>query len=199
MRSEPLRIDGAWVFTPRVFGDERGAFFEAFTAEALAAAVGHPLALAQVNQSLSRRGVIRGVHYALVPPSQAKYVRCPRGAVLDVVVDIRLGSPTFGQWDAVRLDDVDHRAVYLAEGLGHAFLALADDTVVSYLCSTGYNPQREFGVNPLDERLGLPWPAEIEPILSPKDAAAPTLDQAAARGLLPDHSECLAYYQALGG
>jgi dTDP-4-dehydrorhamnose 3,5-epimerase len=137
------------------------------------------------------------VHYADVPPSQAKYVYCPRGAVLDVVVDIRVGSPTFGEWDAVRLDDVDRRAVYIAEGLGHAFLALEDESCVTYLCSTGYAPAREHGVTPLDPVLGLSVPAGEAALVSAKDRAAPTLADARAAGLLPDYQACLDFYEYL--
>lgn len=197
MQTRPLKIDGAWEFTPRAFGDVRGVFLEWFKAEVFADAVGQQLTVAQANQSVSARGVLRGVHFAAVPPSQAKYVYCPNGAVLDVIVDIRVGSPTFGEWDAVQLDDVDRRAVYVAEGLGHAFMALADGSTVTYLCSTGYDPAREFAMQPLDPELGLPWPADITPILSPKDAAAPTLREAAERGLLPDYGQCQAFYATL--
>ena len=114
--------------------------------------------LAQANCSVSAAGVLRGIHFSDVPPGQAKYVTCVRGAALDVVVDIRVGSPTFGQWDSVLLDDVDRRQIYLAEGLGHAFMSLADDTTVVYLCSTGYAPGREHGVHPLDPAIGIEWP-----------------------------------------
>jgi dTDP-4-dehydrorhamnose 3,5-epimerase len=192
-----LAVTGAWEFTPRVFGDDRGAFLEWFKAPEFAEAVGHPFTIAQANHSVSRRGVLRGIHFAAVPPSQAKYVYCPQGAVLDVIVDIRAGSPTYGEWDAVQLDSVDRRAVYLAEGLGHAFMALEDDSIVTYLCSTGYNPGREFGTNPLDEALGLPWPRDIEPILSDKDRAAPSLAAALDQGLLPAYGECVSYYESL--
>ncbi len=179
-------------------GDDRGVFLEWFKAEALSAAIGHPFVLAQANCSVSRRGSLRGIHFADVPPSQAKYVTCLSGAVLDVIVDIRVGSPTFGQWDSVRLDDVDRRAVYLSEGLGHAFMALTDDATVSYLCSTGYAPGREHGINPLDPELGIAWPTDIEALLSPKDAEAPGLHAAAADGLLPSYADCLAFYASLG-
>ena len=197
MQSRPLAVDGAWEFTPRAFGDDRGVFLEWFKADVFLDTVGHPLTVAQANQSVSARGVVRGVHFAAVPPSQAKYVYCPRGAVLDVVIDIRIGSPTFGRWDAVRLDDVDRRAVYVSEGLGHAFMALADGSAVTYLCSTGYNPDREFGTNPLDPDLGLPWPEDVTPVLSPKDAAAPTLREAEAAGILPSYADCQAFYAQL--
>ena len=104
---------------------------------------------------MSRAGTLRGVHFADVPPGQAKYVTCPRGAVLDFMVDVRVGSPTFGVVDVVRLDSEHRRAVYLPEGVGHAFLALEDDSTLTYLCSTGYAPGREHGINPLDPDLGL--------------------------------------------
>ncbi|MBI1757788.1 MAG: dTDP-4-dehydrorhamnose 3,5-epimerase [Actinobacteria bacterium] len=197
MKIRELAVPGSWEFTLQAHGDDRGSFCEWYRAEAVTEAVGHPLALVQANHSTSRRGVVRGIHYAEVPPSQAKYVYCPLGAVLDVVVDIRVGSPTFGRWDAVRLDDTDRRAVYLSEGLGHAFCALTDDAAVTYLCSTGYAPAREHGVHPLDPALGLPWPADVEPALSGKDAAAPTLAEAAEQGLLPSYQACLDYYDLL--
>ena len=155
MQIEPLGIDGAWVVAPKIHGDARGAFLEWFQHPAFEAAVGHRLSLEQANCSVSARGVVRGIHFADVPPSQAKYVTCVSGAVLDVVVDIRVGSPTFGQWESVLLDDRDRRALYLSEGLGHAFCSLADGSTVVYLCSTGYNPGREHGVHPLDPAIGI--------------------------------------------
>ncbi len=194
MKVRELSVPDAWEFTPVQHCDARGTFLEWYRADVLADAVGYPLRLAQVNTSVSAAGTLRGVHFADVPPGQAKYVCCPRGAAFDVVVDVRVGSPTFGQWDVVRLDDVDRRAVYVSEGLGHAFFALEDDTVVSYLCSTGYAPGREHGVLPTDPALGLPWPADIAARLSPKDSAAPTLAEAAERGLLPSFAACRAHY-----
>jgi dTDP-4-dehydrorhamnose 3,5-epimerase len=194
-----LKIPGAWAFTPRQFPDPRGVFLEWFKAAVVEDAVGHRLQLAQANHSVSSRGTLRGVHFADVPPSQAKYVYCTRGAVLDVVVDIRVGSPTFGVSDAVQLDDVDRRGVYLSEGLGHAFLALTDDANVTYLCSEPYAPAREHGIHPLDPALDLPLPGDIEPLLSDKDAAAPTLAEAQQAGLLPSYDTCLAFYETLRG
>jgi dTDP-4-dehydrorhamnose 3,5-epimerase len=197
MEVRELAVPGAFEFTPRVFPDDRGLFVCPFEEESFLKAVGHPFRLAQTNHSKSRRGVLRGIHYSDVPPSQAKYVYCPQGAFLDVVVDIRVGSPTFGTWDAARLDPADFRAVYVPEGVAHGMLALEDDTVISYLCSTGYNPGREHGLDPLDPALGLPWPAEIEVVLSDKDRAAPSLAAAEAAGLLPTYADCQAYYQHL--
>jgi dTDP-4-dehydrorhamnose 3,5-epimerase len=192
-----LAVPGAWSVTTREFADDRGAFLEWYRFEELTKAVGHPLRLAQANCSVSRRGTVRGVHYADVPPSQAKFVHCVRGAVLDVIVDIREGSQTFGAVDSVRLDDETRGAVYVAEGLGHAFMALTDDATVVYLCSEVYAPTRERGLNPLDPDLGIGWPDDVEPLLSPKDAAAPGLSEARAAGLLPRYEDCLAFYASL--
>jgi dTDP-4-dehydrorhamnose 3,5-epimerase len=192
-----LGIEGAFEVTPQQHGDPRGLFLEWFKAEPFVAATGHPFTLAQANMSVSARGVVRGIHFADVPPGQAKWVTCVRGAVVDVVVDIRVGSPTFGRWEAVRLDDVDRRAVYIPEGLGHGFCALTDDATLTYLCSTGYNPAGEHTVHPLDPDLAIEWPAEA-PILSARDEAAPSLADAKASGLLPDYAACRAYIQSLG-
>jgi dTDP-4-dehydrorhamnose 3,5-epimerase len=197
MQVRQLSVPHAWEFTPRTFGDDRGEFLEWFKADELCAAVGHPFQLAQANHSLSRRGVLRGIHYAKVPPGQAKYVYCPQGSVLDVIIDIRLGSPTFGRWDAVRLDATDRRAVYIGEGLGHAFMALTDDSSVTYLCSTPYNPSTEFTIDPLDGSLGLPWPNELAPLLSDRDREALSLAEAQAAGMLPVYGECVAFYDSL--
>jgi dTDP-4-dehydrorhamnose 3,5-epimerase len=197
MQARQLSVTQAWEFTPRTFGDDRGAFLEWFKADELSRATGHPFQLAQANHSISQRGVLRGVHYAKVPPGQAKYVYCPRGRVLDVIIDIRVGSPTFGQWDAVVLDEVDRRAVYIGEGLGHAFMALDDDSAVTYLCSTGYNPATEFTIDPLDPSLGLPWPSDLVPLLSDRDRDAVDLAHAQAAGMLPDYGECVAFYDSL--
>ncbi|MCF8588658.1 dTDP-4-dehydrorhamnose 3,5-epimerase family protein [Gordonia liuliyuniae] len=192
MRVRPLGIDGAWEFTPVQHGDDRGVFLEAFKADVLAETIGHRFDLAQVNTSVSAAGALRGIHFADVPPGQAKYVTCTVGAIVDVIVDIRVGSPTFGEWDAVLLDDVDRRAVYLAEGLGHGFCSLQDGSTVTYLCSTGYNPTAEHGVHPLDEELGIEWPtvgrdgAPLHYELSGKDTAAPSLAQARTAGRLPE-------------
>jgi dTDP-4-dehydrorhamnose 3,5-epimerase len=192
-----LAIPDAFAIHPRQFHDERGVFLEWFRHEAVTEAVGHPLTLAQANYSVSRRGSVRGLHYADVPPGQAKYVTCARGAVLDVVVDLRVGSPSFGRWDTIRLDDQDHAAVYVAEGLGHAFVALTDDATVMYLCSTVYNPSGEHGLDPLDGDLGIDWPSDVPLVVSEKDRAAPSLAAALAAGALPKYDECRAFYAAL--
>jgi len=189
------------VYTPQVHSDDRGSFAEAFRGAEFAADLGYRLDIAQVNCSVSRRGVIRGIHYADVPPGQAKYVTCAVGAILDVVVDLRTDSPSFGKWEAVRLDAVTRRAMFLAEGLGHAFMALTDGATALYLCSTPYAPGREHGVHPLDPAIGVAWPADedVTPVLSEKDAAAPTLEEALRAGQLPRYADCAAYQDALRG
>jgi dTDP-4-dehydrorhamnose 3,5-epimerase len=197
MTIRALSIDGAFEFTPRQFGDDRGTFLEWFKSDELAPVIGHRLDLAQANCSVSHRGVLRGIHFSDVPPGQAKYVTCVRGAVLDVVVDIRVGSATYGSYEFVRLDDVDRRAVYLSEGLGHGFIALEDNTTVMYLCSTGYAPNREHGIHPLDPQLGIEWPLDLAPILSEKDQSAPSLEQARASGLLPNFVDTQSYIAQL--
>jgi dTDP-4-dehydrorhamnose 3,5-epimerase len=192
---EPLGIDGVWTFAPQVHQDDRGSFAEAFRGAEFAADLGYQLSVAQVNCSVSRRGVIRGIHYSDVPPGQAKYVSCVAGAVLDVVVDLRVGSSGFGKWESVRLDDEDRRGVFLTEGLGHGFMALSEEATVVYLCSTPYAPGREHGVHPLDLALGIEWPLDglaDAPVLSDKDAAAPTLDEALLSGVLPRYDDCTA-------
>jgi dTDP-4-dehydrorhamnose 3,5-epimerase len=198
-----LAVPGAYEITPKQFGDPRGVFLEWFKAGAFAEAVGHPLDLQQANCSVSAAGVLRGIHFADVPPGQAKYVTCAKGAVLDVVVDLRVGSPTFGTWDSVLLDDVDRRAIYLGEGLGHAFMSLEDDSTVLYLCSTGYNPGAEHGIHPLDPTVGIDWPttardgSPLTSLLSEKDTAAPTLAEAAEQGLLPTYDAVQDYLRSL--
>lgn len=195
----PLGIEGAWVLEPTVFPDERGSFHEWFRGPEFREATGQDLSLAQANCSVSKRGTLRGIHFADVPPGQAKYVTCVRGAVIDVIVDIRVGSPTYRQWEAVRLDDRTHSAVYLSEGLGHAFFALTDDATAVYLCSEGYAPGREHGIHALDPDLAIEWPAGIEPLLSPKDEQAPTLAEAEAQGLLPAYEDCVSHRRTLRG
>lgn len=192
-----LAVPHALELVPTQHTDPRGVFLEWFRQDALEHAIGHPLALVQANSSVSRRGTLRGVHFADVPPGQGKYVTCVRGAGMDVVVDLRVGSPTFGTWDVVHLDDVERRAVYIPEGLGHAFLALDDDTTILYLCSEAYAPGREHAVNPLDPDLAITWPPDVAPLLSEKDAGAPGLTQARDSGLLPSYAECLQLYDRL--
>ncbi|SPM32786.1 dTDP-4-dehydrorhamnose 3,5-epimerase or related enzyme [Mycobacterium rhizamassiliense] len=187
MKVRELAVPGAWEITPTTHGDSRGMFFEWLTDRGFTSFAGHSLDVRQANCSVSSAGVLRGLHFAQVPPSQAKYVTCVRGAVFDVVVDIRLGSPTFGQWDSVLLDDSDRRTMYISEGLGHGFLALQDDSTVMYLCSAEYNPEREHTICATDPALGIDWPLVdgAPPTLSDRDAVAPSFADVQASGLLP--------------
>ncbi len=203
MEIRELKVGDAYEVTPKILGDSRGAFLEWFRADRLQEATGRRLDLLQANASISLAGAIRGIHFADVPPSQAKYVSCPRGALLDVVVDIRVGSPTFGAWDAVLLDDVDRRGVFVSEGLGHGFMALEDDTMISYLCTAPYTPAREHGVHPLDPAIGIEWPTTgrdgkpLEPLLSAKDTEAPSLADAEQQGLLPSYDAVQSFLASL--
>ncbi|WP_127792892.1 dTDP-4-dehydrorhamnose 3,5-epimerase family protein [Agromyces sp. LHK192] len=199
MQIRELSIPHAFEMTPRQHTDDRGLFLEWYRFDRLQETIGHPLELRQANLSVSRRGVFRGIHFASVPRGQAKYVTAVHGSVLDFIVDLRVGSPTFGRWESVVLDDVDRRSVYLAEGLGHAFVSLSDDAVVTYLVSDTFNPEREHGIDPLDPEIGLELPDLPELVLSPKDTDAPGLLAATQSGLLPTWEECLSYYRTLDG
>jgi dTDP-4-dehydrorhamnose 3,5-epimerase len=191
MEARELDIPGAWEITPTMHGDSRGLFFEWLTDRGFSGFAGHRLDVRQANCSVSSAGVLRGLHFAQLPPSQAKYVTCVSGAVFDVVVDIRLGSPTFGRWASVLLDDRDRRTIYISEGLAHGFLALQDDSTVMYLCSSEYNPQREHTICATDPALAIDWPLVdgATASLSDRDATAPSLDDVRAAGLLPSWAE----------
>ncbi|MCG6495586.1 dTDP-4-dehydrorhamnose 3,5-epimerase family protein [Kitasatospora sp. A2-31] len=180
----PLAVEGAWEVTLRPHHDERGAFAELYSVDRPVGPDG-PMPVALAGLSVSRRGVVRGIHYVSTPPGQARYVTCVAGEVLDVVVDLRVGSPTFGRWDSVRLGPGHWRAVQLAPGLGHGFTALTEDATVLYLCSAPYRPELERAVHPLDPELALPWPEAPDRLLSDRDRLAPTLAEAWRAGLLP--------------
>ncbi|MCQ6552246.1 dTDP-4-dehydrorhamnose 3,5-epimerase family protein [Streptomyces sp. C10-9-1] len=200
MESRELAVGGAWVFRPTVYPDDRGLFVSPYQEAAFAKALGHGLfPVAQTNHSRSRRGVIRGVHYTTTPPGTAKYVYCARGRTVDFVVDLRVGSPTFGRWDSVLLDQRTFQAVYLPVGVGHAFVALSDDTVVSYLLSGAYDPAHEQSVSVLDPEIGLEFPDGLDPVLSERDRAAVSLAEARATGALPVYRDCLRVEETLFG
>lgn len=192
-----LAVPDVYRITPQRRPDGRGCFYESYRHDLLAEAIGHPVSLLQVNYSQSRRGTIRGVHSARVPPGQAKYVTCVSGEALDIAVDLRVGSPTFGRHVATRLSSENGIAVYLPEGIGHAFQALSDLACMSYLCSTLYDAETVVEVNLLDPELALPWDPSHEPIMSDKDSNAPSLAEAQATGQLPSYRECAAYYDSL--
>lgn len=182
---KPLSIAGAWSVTPKVHGDVRGSFAEWFRVDQLEDIAGFRFSPVQGNISRSAKGVVRGIHYADVPPGQAKYVMPVSGSIIDFVVDIRVGSPTFGQWDSVTLHSERREAILHEPGLGHAFVALDDETTVTYLVTDVFRPEREHGINPLDPEIGLVFPAGLELLLSDKDTAAPSLAEALAASALP--------------
>jgi dTDP-4-dehydrorhamnose 3,5-epimerase len=192
-----MDIAGAWEITPRLHTDSRGLFFEWLTDHGFTGLAGHRLDVRQANCSVSAAGVLRGLHFAQLPPSQAKYVTCVSGSVFDVVVDIRVGSPTFGRWDAVELDDRNHKSVYISEGLAHGFLALRDNSTVMYLCSSEYDPQREHTIAATDPAIAIDWPTGHELVISDRDAEAPSLDEVRAAGLLPTWDETRAFVEGL--
>jgi dTDP-4-dehydrorhamnose 3,5-epimerase len=160
-------------------------FAEWFRTDRIEDVTGFRFSSVQGNISRSAKGVVRGIHYADVPPGQAKYVMPVSGSIIDFIVDIRVGSPTFGQWDSVTLHSERHEAIFHEPGLGHAFVALDDETTVMYLVTDYFRPEREHGINPLDPEIGLDFPAGIELLLSDKDTAAPTLAEAHAASALP--------------
>ncbi|CAB4905918.1 MAG: dTDP-4-dehydrorhamnose 3,5-epimerase [Actinobacteria bacterium] len=198
MEFRELNVPGAFEVTPKKFADDRGLFTEWFRDDHLAQATGRTFTTVQANLSVSRRGVVRGIHFAMIPPSQAKYVTCVAGAVLDYAIDIRTGSPAFGTWDAVTLDDVDRRGIFIPEGVGHAFVALTDNATVSYLVTAPFTPEREFGINPLDADIALDFPLKRgELLLSPKDTDAPSLAVAEKLGILPTWAQAQDFYGTL--
>ncbi|MBZ2409394.1 dTDP-4-dehydrorhamnose 3,5-epimerase family protein [Streptomyces albidoflavus] len=192
-----MKIRDAYRIVPNKKLDRRGHFYEAFRADILTEIIGYPFTVAQANYSLSRRHTLRGIHSTALPPGQGKLVTCVRGAVLDVAVDLRIGSPTFGQYDLTPQDEDSGTAVYLADGIGHAFLTLTDDACMNYLCSEVYVPGTMLELNPLDPEIGIPWNLTEEPVMSDKDAGAPTLAEAQSLGLLPTYEECVTHYEAL--
>lgn len=185
MKIHETAIPGVLRITPEPHHDARGVFFEGFRGDLLAREAGRPFPVAQINYSVSRRATIRGLHGVLDPPGQAKYVSCVRGALLDVVVDVRTGAPTFGRHVSNVLTPENGTAVLVDEGMAHGFQALTDDATICYVLTTSYVPGTQFGIDPLDPELALPWDLTEPPLVSDRDAAAPTLAQAAAAGFLP--------------
>lgn len=174
MRCLETSLPGLVVVEPVVHGDERGFFVESFRESALAE-LGIRDRWVQDNHSRSSRGVVRGMHFAL-PPGQAKLVRCARGAILDVCVDLRRGSPTFGRWDAVELDDRAMRMVYVPVGFAHGYFVVSDVADVVYKCSEYYDPVLEREISVTDPDLAIAWP-EPPSALSQRDRAAPRLSE----------------------
>ncbi|WP_338673626.1 dTDP-4-dehydrorhamnose 3,5-epimerase [Streptomyces sp. SCSIO 30461] len=188
MRIDETAVPGTYRLLPERFEDERGHFYEAAKHSELTAATGLPFEVRQVNNSVSRRGVLRGLHCNDVPADAGKLVTCVRGSILDVMVDLREGSPAFGRYAVNRLHADEGTALYLPGGIGHAFLALEDGTCVNYLLSAEYAPGAMVDVDALDPGLDLPWELDGPPIRSAKDAAAPSLAEVVASGRLPRYA-----------
>lgn len=168
-------IEGPLIIEPKVFGDARGYFFESFSQREFDAKVGE-LRFVQDNESCSRRGVMRGLHFQMPPFTQAKLVRCVRGAVLDVAVDIRRGSPTYGRHVAVELTEDNHRQFFVPKGFAHGFSVLSGVAVFQYKCDEFYHPEADAGISILDESLGIDWRIPLEEaVLSEKDTRHPLL------------------------
>lgn len=171
-------IEGVFVIEPQVFGDARGYFFESFNAERFLAQTGIEVTFVQDNESRSRRGVLRGLHFQREPYAQAKLVRVVQGRVLDVAVDIRPESPTFGRYVAVELSGENHRQLFIPKGFAHGYVVLEDNTVFQYKCDEFYHPASEGGIAWNDPQIGIEWPlSESEIILSDKDRKHPTLKE----------------------
>lgn len=183
MEIEKLAIEGLWIGRSPIHADERGFFREWFRSGGIESAIGRKFEVSQSNISMSNRGVLRGIHYSLAPAGQAKWITCVSGSIWDVAVDLRPASPTFKKWIGVTLTASSGEALFLSEGLGHGFISLEDNSVVSYLLTSPYSPSEEFEINPLDPELGIDWPG-IDRLMSPKDEHAPTLATRLAEGNL---------------
>ena len=196
MKTTPLKISGSWIIEFQKFEDNRGYFYESFKEEDFQKQIGRKLSIKQTNTSSSSKGSVRGIHYALVPPSQAKLIQCQRGSIIDYVIDIRVGSPSFGKFEKIELSENSPTAIFIEEGLAHAFVALENNTFVTYYVSEKFNSEREKGINPFDKTLNVEWPG-LELILSEKDKLANSLEEAKNQGLLPSFDECKAFIKSL--
>ncbi len=184
MQVTPLAIPAVVLIEPKGFGDARGVFFESFNQRAFTDATGTDHQFVQDNHSRSAKGVLRGLHYQLAPCAQGKLVRCIRGAVFDVAVDIRSGSPSFGQWVGVELSEENHRQLWVPPGFAHGFLTLSDTADFLYKTTDYYAPSHERAIAWNDPRIGIAWPdLGGLPTLSAKDGVAPTLDSSVSGGI----------------
>jgi len=186
MKLTQLGIEGAWLAESPVWSDDRGFFREWFKSEDVKAVTGRDFGIEQANISLSSAGTLRGIHYSIAERGQAKWITCVSGSIKDVIVDVRPNSSSFGQWIEVELSGDSGNAVFISEGLGHAFLALMDNSMVAYLVSTPFSSKDEFEINPLDEKIGINWGMSLRDLkISDKDKNAPTLAERFTEGKLP--------------
>ena len=169
-------IDGVVIIEPKIFGDHRGYFFESFSQREFEEKIG-PIHFVQDNESMSSYGVMRGLHFQRPPYTQSKLVRCVKGAVLDVAVDIRKGSPSYGQHVAVLLTEDNHRQFFIPQGFAHGFAVLSESAIFQYKCDNFYHPEADGGISIMDETLGIDWGLAIEEaLLSEKDKKHPRLE-----------------------
>lgn len=189
MTLRELSIDGAYLATHRVFPDERGLFREWFKAEEISS-IASGFSVQQANYSKSRQWVIRGIHYSLAPAGQSKVVTCASGVVIDVLIDLRLNSPTYLKVEYIELSEDSGSVVYIPSGVGHGFIVLSESASVVYLTSSGYSPEFEKAICPTDPALGIKWPLPAGQlgVISKADTEAPTLAQAREDGILPTSS-----------
>jgi dTDP-4-dehydrorhamnose 3,5-epimerase len=189
MNFQPLGIQGAWVAGSPVWDDYRGFFCEWFKYDEISASTGIDFIVKQANFSLSDQGVIRGIHYSLIPGGQSKWITCVSGSVTDVVVDLRIDSPTFKKVEYVDLRQDDGKAVLVGPGLGHGFYSKENESGIAYLLNSPYNPEHEYEISPNDPELAIKWaPAGLEEeshVISAKDRSAPTLRVRREQGQLP--------------
>ncbi len=184
MSIKHLSINGCWTYQPKIHSDARGQFFEWFQDSTFSELTGNNFSLAQANCSISKKGVLRGIHFTSRSPGQSKIVTVLSGKVFDVVVDLRKSSPTFGKWESIVLDSNKPTTLYIPWGVGHGFMALEEQNVFTYLCDKRYDPINEYDLNALDTDIKIEWPKEVEIVRSKKDSEAPYLNS--ILGILPN-------------
>ena len=196
MRGLELGIKGCWEIELDHYNDSRGVFFESFKLNSLENIINRKFEVKQSNTSISKMGSIRGIHFAQLPPSQAKYIQCNSGSILDFIIDVRVGSPTFKQHVSVKLDGNSRKAIFIEEGLAHAFSSLEDDTRVTYLVNQYFNPTNEKSINPFDEEIAINW-GNSTYILSEKDRSAHSLDEMKNSNQLPVYEDCCKFIETI--
>lgn len=184
MEISPFKIEGAWLLSQAPHIDDRGFFREWYVPEKLRDLPNFCFVPAQGNVSKSKLGVIRGMHYSLATAGQQKWITCTKGKILDVILDLRVDSPTFRSFNSIELSEINGRSVYIESGIAHGFISLSDDSLVTYLTSSTYSSEDEYTINPFDIGIQIQWP-KMDYHLSERDKNAPTLDSQMKKGLLP--------------
>lgn len=184
MEINPFGLNGAWIIKSPVHDDHRGYFREIYKKSQSGIAEIDNFVPKQCNFSSSSKNVLRGIHYSLAQEGQAKWITCTSGEILDVIVDLRVKSETFGHWKAQKLEADSGESIFISSGFGHSFLSMKENTTVTYLLSTIYSPEDEMSINPFDPTISIEWPCAT-PILSEKDLHAPSLLERINSGKLP--------------